>query len=823
MQTILCINCNSSFQIDETRLKSDSTSINCPFCQVVITIKNEQTPLLISCPECQNNIPEKSTICTSCGYPIKKIDDLNQNLSITAYQKAVNLLNNGKAVKAKTKLMIAINLFPDNEEYKELNNKIDLDIERQDMSEEFYSTAVDLFKSKDYDKAISEIETAIKLYNHSDYLSLKNKILGRIENEKNAEKLYFDALEAFTIKKEYQHGLNLIEEALSLTPDNAEYKLLQEKLTKSRAELKYEDAQQYFTKKEFNASRNLINECLELIPNEPKFVAFKKKILMKKRKKVLLISSAMTVGALVCLALAIFFLSYKKDKDAWLEASQTKSSIGCEQYLTSFPDGRYSEDAYLLKDSIAQIEKPDWNKTLQTNTPKAYNSFIIKHPNSIYTETAIEKKWIGTYVPDEKFSNDEIFEIVIHPDLHVSLRTPTSLNQIGKADILSADEISISFNKKVIRFVKQGKVYQSFTVYSLSKPAIILSEVGDVIYTGLPQSNNYSERKSHPFFKRKGTNEVSLVDKADIKNLITKFVSDADSKNFQSFGSSFAPVVKRFYDKLDVSNDEIIEQERQYWEKTDIIKGKGFIDYKSFNIRLDDSSNFIVSFNMDYKCQRREHYKPNWFNVNKYLIIGQDFKIRSIRDSILLLKHIPNFMIYSGFSDDYDFGDDSDFLYDNKDIENWNKLESSSSDKNWFYSLSYPSDWVKIDGANGVELALFPKNPKNSDWWENINLIVHDLNTSYSLDNCVSQELNLVRKNTANFSLKYSETLKLKNKIPLHLLIYTFKYETLYLKCMQCIIVVHNRAYVLTFTAKIDDYDSLIMKASQILDTFTVK
>ena len=82
MQTILCINCNSSFQIDETRLKSDSTSINCPFCQVVITIKNEQTPLLISCPECQNNIPEKSTICTSCGYPIKKIDDLNQNQAI---------------------------------------------------------------------------------------------------------------------------------------------------------------------------------------------------------------------------------------------------------------------------------------------------------------------------------------------------------------------------------------------------------------------------------------------------------------------------------------------------------------------------------------------------------------------------------------------------------------------------------------------------------------------------------------------------------------------------------------------------------------------
>ena len=151
-----------------------------------------------------------------------------------------------------------------------------------------------------------------------------------------------------------------------------------------------------------------------------------------------------------------------------------------------------------------------------------------------------------------------------------------------------------------------------------------------------------------------------------------------------------------------------------------------------------------------------------------------------------------------------------------------NKNEQTKEiDKNG-YTLTYTSD-LKLDesGKQGSEFLLFTEKKDSADnFIENINLLIQNLETlNLDLNKFVEITENQIK---ANGNLISSERIK-NNNSEFQKLIYSAHLNNFDLKFIQYDFLKNNKAYILTFTAKENEFEKYSSDMEKIMKTFEIK
>ena len=150
-----------------------------------------------------------------------------------------------------------------------------------------------------------------------------------------------------------------------------------------------------------------------------------------------------------------------------------------------------------------------------------------------------------------------------------------------------------------------------------------------------------------------------------------------------------------------------------------------------------------------------------------------------------------------------------------------NKKELSILNKEEF-KISYSSN-LKLDesGKNGMLFLLLTEKTNSEDnFVENINLMKQDLeNLNLNLDKYVE-----ITEKQINENGKLLESKRLKrNGSEYHRLVYEAFLNNFDLKFIQYDFIKNNKAYVLTFTAKKEEFEKYEKNMEEIMKSFKLK
>ena len=140
------------------------------------------------------------------------------------------------------------------------------------------------------------------------------------------------------------------------------------------------------------------------------------------------------------------------------------------------------------------------------------------------------------------------------------------------------------------------------------------------------------------------------------------------------------------------------------------------------------------------------------------------------------------------------------------------------------FKIEYPDNWeLNRSGLMGTKFILFSKLSKSTDKFrENINLIIQDLTGSnITLDKYVEISENQIRTLVTNGKIIESKRVS-DNEFEYHKMVYTGKQGAFDLKFIQYFWVLDNKAYVLTFTAEITEFDNFVQIGERIMNSFKI-
>lgn len=151
--------------------------------------------------------------------------------------------------------------------------------------------------------------------------------------------------------------------------------------------------------------------------------------------------------------------------------------------------------------------------------------------------------------------------------------------------------------------------------------------------------------------------------------------------------------------------------------------------------------------------------------------------------------------------------------------ENW-KIHTESD-----YSIQYP-DTFDLDksGQMGTSFILLSKQTSQQDLFrENVNLLIQDLSgQNIDLDKYVEISEGQINTMITDGILIESKRLSNKNK-EFQRVIYTGKQGQFEFKWQQFYWVENKKAYVLTLTCEINQYDNYVSVGEEIMKTFVIK
>jgi hypothetical protein len=138
------------------------------------------------------------------------------------------------------------------------------------------------------------------------------------------------------------------------------------------------------------------------------------------------------------------------------------------------------------------------------------------------------------------------------------------------------------------------------------------------------------------------------------------------------------------------------------------------------------------------------------------------------------------------------------------------------------YSITYDSDFrLDESGRNGTEFYLFSQKTKpGDDFVENINLMIQNLEAlKYDLNQFVALSENQIETNG-----KLIESVRKKaGEKEYHILIFEGNFNGLDLKFLQYDFVKNDKAYVLTFSAKKNEFADYQKQMEKVMNTFELQ
>jgi len=155
--------------------------------------------------------------------------------------------------------------------------------------------------------------------------------------------------------------------------------------------------------------------------------------------------------------------------------------------------------------------------------------------------------------------------------------------------------------------------------------------------------------------------------------------------------------------------------------------------------------------------------------------------------------------------------------YCQADKESWVVLDQPD------FTISYPRNWtLDQTGKMGTAFVLFSEQI-NSDFRNNVNLIVQDLNgLGYDLDKYVTLSEGQVKTMITNSQIIESKRLRSASG-EFQEVVFTGEQGIFHLKWMQRYWVKGAKAFVLTFTASEATYDQYKQVGEKMLESFKLK
>jgi len=157
------------------------------------------------------------------------------------------------------------------------------------------------------------------------------------------------------------------------------------------------------------------------------------------------------------------------------------------------------------------------------------------------------------------------------------------------------------------------------------------------------------------------------------------------------------------------------------------------------------------------------------------------------------------------------------FIY--SQTTDWKTLNNSE------FSINYPKNWeLNSSGQMGTRFIIFSQlTDKNDQFKENVNLIIQDL-TGYDFDLNKYVELseNQIKTMITESNILINKRIT-KNKKEYQKIIYTGRQGVYDLKFIQYYWLENNKAYVLTFTAEVNEFTKFKKTSENILNSFKLK
>jgi hypothetical protein len=149
----------------------------------------------------------------------------------------------------------------------------------------------------------------------------------------------------------------------------------------------------------------------------------------------------------------------------------------------------------------------------------------------------------------------------------------------------------------------------------------------------------------------------------------------------------------------------------------------------------------------------------------------------------------------------------------------WKTLTESN------YSVQYPPAW-ELDQSRQMGTSFFLFSPLESEqdkFKENVNLLIQDLTgKNINLDKYTEISEGQIKTLATNSNLIESKRIKTEPD-EYHKIIYSADQGIFHLKFEQYYWVIHDKAYVLTFTSEQNKFDSFRETGEKILNSFKLK
>jgi hypothetical protein len=142
------------------------------------------------------------------------------------------------------------------------------------------------------------------------------------------------------------------------------------------------------------------------------------------------------------------------------------------------------------------------------------------------------------------------------------------------------------------------------------------------------------------------------------------------------------------------------------------------------------------------------------------------------------------------------------------------------TDAEYGFTIAYPTDWEKQEGALGSSvLILSPTEEPSDDFRENVNVLVQTVPDKMSLGEYTRLSLDEAPKLITGFDLLDDGPAMLSDA-PAHQVHYRGEQGAFRLEWKQMYALSNGRAFVLTYTAERDQYESGLPTAEAMFASF---
>lgn len=139
-------------------------------------------------------------------------------------------------------------------------------------------------------------------------------------------------------------------------------------------------------------------------------------------------------------------------------------------------------------------------------------------------------------------------------------------------------------------------------------------------------------------------------------------------------------------------------------------------------------------------------------------------------------------------------------------------------------NMSYPKTWSFKDNINGTIVAfLTPRESKTDDFQDNVNIVMQDISSQpMDIDKYASLSIGQLKKVITDIKIISDKKSNLSGQ-KAHTVTFTGKQGVSTLKWIQVYMIKNKKAYVVTYTSKVDSFDLYIKDVNKMLGTVSIK